>query len=60
MDLEKAVKALRENEETRYYIFENVTPCFDGGIVFKTTHHTYVKWFPSGEIKENKKDDWRK
>ena len=34
--------------------------CLNCGITFKTTYHTYIKWFPNGEIKEQKEEDWRK
>jgi hypothetical protein len=43
-----------------FICIENVTPAADGGIVFKTTHHTYIKWFPNGEIRERNEEDWRK
>jgi hypothetical protein len=39
---------------------ESVKPCADGGIVFKTTCHTYIKWFPNGETRERNEEDWRK
>jgi hypothetical protein len=39
---------------------ESIKPCADGGISFKTTHHTYIKWFPNGEIRERNEEDWRK
>lgn len=54
-DLEKALACLREkmggfNE----VVIEHITPAADGGIVFKTTYHTSIKWFPNGEIRERK------
>ncbi len=57
-DLKKAIKALEEKGMSDY-IFESIKPSADGGIVFKTTHFTYVKWFSNDEVIEYKKDEWR-
>ena len=60
-DLEKALAAMREEMcDFNFISVEKITPAADGGIVFKTTYHTYIKWFPNGEIVERKEGDWRK
>lgn len=61
-DLEKALAKVNEflGVNRSYVLFESIAPCADGGIVFKTTSHTYIKWFPNGEIRERKEGDWRK
>ena len=60
-DLEKALVKMREEMcDFNFVCVEKVTPSADGGIVFKTTHHTYIKWFPNGEIRERNEEDWRK
>lgn len=60
-DLEKALAKMREEMcDFNFVNVEKITPAADGGIVFKTTYHTYIKWFPNGEIVERKEEDWRK
>lgn len=59
-DLEKALARLKEECDYNFICVEKITPSADGGIVFKTTYHTYIKWFPNGEIVERKEGDWRK
>ena len=61
-DLEKAIAKVKEflGANASYVLFESIKPCADGGIVFKTTHHTYIKWFPNGEIRERNEGEWRK
>lgn len=61
-DLEKAIVKVREflGPRARGILFESIKPSYDGGIVFKTTSHTYIKWFPNGEIRERNEGDWRK
>lgn len=61
-DLEKAIAKVNEflGVNRGYVLFESIKPSADGGIVFKTTHHTYIKWFPNGEVVERKEGDWRK
>jgi hypothetical protein len=61
-DLEKALAKLKEQYGINFNFIcvEKITPSADGGIVFKTTYHTYIKWFPNGEIRERKEEDWRK
>ena len=59
-DLEKALAKLREQYNFSFICVESITPAADGGIVFKTTYHTYIKWFPNGEIRERNEGDWRK
>ena len=59
-DLEKALARLKEERGYNFICVEKITPCADGGIVFKTTYHTYIKWFPNGEIIEREEGDWRK
>lgn len=57
-DLEKAIADVKKTHP--YTLIEKITPCADGGISFKTTHHTYIKWFPNGEVRERNEEDWRK
>ena len=61
-DLEKALAKLKEQYGFNFntICIENVKPSADGGIVFKTTYHTYIKWFPNGEIRERNEGEWRK
>lgn len=61
-DLEKAIGRVAEFLKPRACgtLFESIKPSYDGGIVFKTTSRTYIKWFPNGEIRERKEEDWRK
>lgn len=59
-DLEKALAKMREQYDFNMFCIESITPAADGGIVFKTTYHTYIKWFPNGEIRERHEGDWRK
>ena len=58
-DLEKALARLKEECDYNFICVEKITPSADGGIVFKTTYHTYIKWFPNGEIEERKEEEWR-
>ena len=58
-DLQKAITAL-EQRGMSHYFFSKIAPAGDGGIVFETTHFTFVKWFPNGEVIEHRKDEWRK
>ena len=57
-DLFKAVKAVKE-AKGEDLVFQDAKPCWDGGIVFHTTHHTYIKWYPNGKITERGEDEWR-
>ena len=60
-DLEWAIKQMREQMIDFCFIcIESVHPAADGGIVFKTTHHTYIKVFRDGTIIERNEDEWRK
>jgi hypothetical protein len=61
-DLEKALARLKEEYgiNLNFICVENIRPAADGGIVFKTTYHTYIKWFPNGEVRERNEGDWRK
>ena len=59
-DLEQAIKQMREQMIDFCFIcIESVHPAADGGIVFKTTHHTYIKVFRDGTIIERNEDEWR-
>lgn len=51
-DLENALAAMREKYDFNMFCVEKITPAADGGIVFKTTYHTYIKWFPNGTVIE--------
>lgn len=57
-DLNKALEAVRKQFPHIY--LENVRGSADGGVVFKTTYFTYIKWFKDGHIEEHKEDEWRK
>ena len=61
-DLEKAIGRVTEflGPRTCSTLFESIKPSYDGGIIFKTTYHTYIKWFPNGEIRERNEEEWRK
>ena len=60
-DLERAIKQMREQMIDFCFIcIENVRPAADGSIVFKTTHHTYIKVFRDGTIVEKSEEEWRK
>lgn len=61
-DLEKAVSKVNEFLGNRTYsvLFESIKPCYDGGIVFKTTCYTYIKWFPDGKVIEREEGAWRR
>jgi hypothetical protein len=59
-DLERAIKQMREQMIDFCFInLENVHPAADGSIVFKTTHHTYIKVFRDGTIIERGEGEWR-
>ena len=57
-DLVKAAQAVKE-KKGEDFVIQDTKPCWDGGIVFHTTYHTYIKWFPNGEIVERREDEWR-
>lgn len=61
-DLEKAIAKVREflGLQARGILFESIKPSYDGGIVFKTTSHTYIKWFSDGTVIEQEEGVWRK
>ena len=60
-DLEKAIVKLREEMPNFNFIcVESVKPSADGGIVFKTTYHTFIKVYRNGVIEEKKEGEWRK
>lgn len=59
-DLELAIVRVKEVMDCNNICFERITPCADGGIVFKTTHFTYIKWFPDGSAVEREEDEWRR
>lgn len=58
-DLIKAATAVKQWKGNDFVI-TTVSGCWDGGVVFETSHHTYIKWFPNGEIVERRKDEWRR
>lgn len=59
MDLEKAVQKIKEEKKHEYFAIEEITPCADGGISFKTSRNTVIKWYPNNEIKETPINAWR-
>ena len=60
-DLEKAIVKMREEmPDFNFICIEKVTPSADGGIVFKTTYHTFIKVYRNGVIEEKKEGEWRK
>lgn len=60
-DLEWAIKQMKEQMvDFNFVCIEKVTPAVDGGIVFKTTYHTYIKVFKDGTITEKEEGEWRK
>ena len=60
-DLEKALAKMREEMCDFNFIYvEKITPSADGGIVFKTTYHTYIKVYRNGLIEEEQEGEWRK
>lgn len=60
-DLEKAIAKLREERcDFNFICVEKVTPAADGGVVFKTTYHTYIKVYRNGAIEERDEKEWRK
>ena len=60
-DLEKALAKMREEMcDFNFICIEKITPAWDGSIVFKTTHHTYIKVHRNGVIEEKQEGDWRK
>ena len=60
-DVEKAIVKLREEMPNFNFIcVESIKPSADGGIVFKTTYHTFIKVYRNGVIEEKKEGEWRK
>lgn len=59
-DLEKALAKLKEQYDYNFICVEKITPSVDGGIVFKTTNHTYIKWFSDGTVIEREEGAWRR
>lgn len=60
-DLQKALAYLQEKRDNfNEIVVEKITPSWDGGIVFKTTYHTYIKVYRNGTIEERNEEDWRK
>lgn len=61
-DLEKAIGRVTEFLGPRACgtLFESIKPSYDGGIVFKTTCHTYIKWFSDGTVIEREEWAWRR
>lgn len=61
-DLEKAIGKVIDflGANACCAVFESIKPSADGGIVFKTTHHTFIKWFPDGTVTEREEGAWRR
>ena len=60
-DVEKAIAKMREEMPNFNLIYvESIKPSADGGVVFKTTYHTYIKVYRNGVIEEKKEDEGRK
>ena len=60
-DVEKAIAKMREEMPNFNFIcIESIKPSANGGTVFKTTYHTFIKVYPNGVIEEKKEGDWRK
>ena len=57
-DVEKAIAKMREEMcDFNFICVESIKPSADGGIVFKTTYHTYIKVYRNGVIKEIKEGE---
>lgn len=61
-DLEKATSKVAKflGPRASVMVFESIKPSYDGGIVFKTTCHSYIKWFPNGMVIERDEGTWRR
>ena len=60
-DVEKAIVKMREEmPDFNFICVESIKPSADGGVVFKTTYHTYIKVYRNGVIVEKGEDEWRK
>ena len=60
-DLEKALAYLREKKDNfNEIVVKKITPAADGGIVFETTYHTFIKVYRNGVITERGEKDWRR
>jgi hypothetical protein len=57
-DLEKAIADVKKTHP--HTLVEIVCGCADGGVSFKTTYHTYIKWFPDGRVVERDEEAWRR
>ena len=57
-DLEKAIVDVKKTHP--HTLVESVSGNADGGVVFKTTYHTYIKWYPDGRVTERDKEAWRR
>lgn len=58
-DLEKALAKMKEEvKDFNLICVEKIIPCADGGIMFKTSNHTHIKWFPDGRIIERNYARW--
>ena len=50
-DVEKAIAKMREEMPNFNLIYvESIKPSADGGVLFKTTYHTYIKVYRNGVI----------
>ena len=61
-DLEKAIGRVTEFLGPRACstLFESIKPSYDGGIIFKTTSQTFIKWFSDGTVIEREEGAWRR
>lgn len=60
-DVEKAIAKMREEMcDFNFICVESIKPSADGGVVFKTTYHTFIKVYRNGVIEEKEEGEWRK
>lgn len=58
-DLEKALAKMKEEvHDFNLICVDRIIPCADGGIMFKTSNHIHIKWFPDGKIIERDFSKW--
>lgn len=61
-DLKKAIERVTEFLGPRVCstLLESIKPSYDGGIIFKTTSQTYIKWFSDGTVIEREEGVWKR
>ena len=47
----QAIREFKNEERNLDFYVSSVRPAVDG-IVFRTTYHTYIKWFYDGRVEE--------